>query len=616
LRHNETMIRFGLACLFAAFSLPAWAGHAYSLWGDIKYPAGFAYFDYVNPAAPKGGELVAVSNLRVSTFDKYNPFTIRGTAPAYLDTLLFESLLAGAMDEPGTGYGLLAEDVVVAQDGMSVVFKLRAAAKFHNGKSVLAADVKHSYEVLTSKFVRPAYRTLLEDVAGVDLLDERTVRFNFKKKNRELPLTVGALPIFSRDWGLEKDGKRKPFDQIVMDIPIGSGAYKVGPVNFGKDISYVRDASYWGKDINVNRGAHNFDKITIKIYKDNTARLEGLKAGEFDFMQSYSASEWVRRVNGKRFDQGLLTKQAFKHNLPAGFQSYVLNTRKPKLQDVRVREALGLALDFNWLNARLAYQQFVRINGLFGNTDCHATGLPDEAQMKLLEPWRSKIPTAAFGPMTQPPNSSAKEPDPAELRDNLKRAVALLKQAGWEIRDGVMKNAKGEALVLEFLDSSEGGLRSHASLFRNLKRIGVEIKPRIVDFALYQTRLQTFDYDIIVIAFPGTQNPGQEYAEIFGSKEADAAGGQNYPGLKNPAVDDLISKMIAAQTKAELLPACRALERVIAHSHVLIPQWTSSQHNLAYAGKKLSFKEPMPPYAKADSWLIDTWWAKPAAESK
>ncbi|MBS7806956.1 extracellular solute-binding protein [Variovorax sp. PCZ-1] len=607
------MIRFGLACLFAAFSLPAAAGHAYSLWGDIKYPSGFTHFDYVNPNAPKGGELVAVSNLRVSTFDKYNPFTIRGTAPAYLDALLFESLLAGAMDEPGTGYGLLAEDVTVAPDGLSAVFKLRTAAKFHNGKPVLALDVKHSFEVLTSKFVRPAYRSLLEDVSGVDVLDERTVRFNFKKKNRELPLTVGGIPIFSRDWGLEKDGKRKPFDQVVMDIPIGSGAYKIGKVNFGKDITYERDTGYWGKDINVNRGSHNFDKITIKIYKDNTARLEGLKAGEFDFMQSHSASEWVRRVNGKRFDQGLLTKREFKHNLPTGFQSYVLNTRKPKLQDVRVREAISLALDFNWLNARLAYHQLERVNGLFGNTDCHAKGLPDEAQLKLLEPWRSKIPPSAFGLMTQPANSGAKEPNPAELRANLKRAVALLKEAGWEVKDGVMRNAKGEPLALEYLDSSEGGLRSHTTLFRNLERIGIQIKPRIVDFALYQNRLQKFDYDFITLAYPGTQNPGQEYVEMFGSKEADTPSGQNYTGMKNPAVDELISKMVSAQSKAELLPVCRALERVIAHSHVLIPQWTSGQHNLAYAGRKLAFKEPMPPYAKADAWLIDTWWAKPAS---
>ncbi len=612
MRHNETMIRFGLACLLAVCSLPTWAGHAYSLWGDIKYPAGFAHFDYVNPAAPKGGELVAVSNLRVSTFDKYNPFTIRGTAPAYLDTLLFESLLVGAMDEPGTGYGLLAEDVSVAADGLSVVFKLRTAAKFHNGKPVLALDVKHSYEVLTSKFVRPAYRTLLEDVAGVDVLDERTVRFNFKKKNRELPLTVGAIPIFSRDWGVDKDGKRKPFDQVVMEAPIGSGAYKIGLVIFGKDITYQRDPNYWGKDLNVNRGQNNFDKITIKIYKDSTARLEGLKAGEFDFMQFYSAGDWARRVNGKRFDDGRLKKGEFKHRQPTGYQSYIFNTRKPQFQDVRVRQAVGMAMDFNWMSRQMFYGIYQRVNGLFGNTDCQATGVPSVQELALLEPWRGKIPAAAFGAMTVPPNTDGQD----KLRENLRQAMALLKDAGYTVQNSKMKNAKGEPLVIELLDSSEAGSRTHSAMVRNLAKIGIEMRMRVVDFALYQTRIQKFDYDMIIIAFQGTHTPGQEYAEIFGSKSADTPDSANYAGMKNPAVDDLVSKMVNAQTKAELLPACKALERVIAHSHIFIPQWSSTQHNVAYAAQKLSYKEAMPPYAKADAWLLGTWWAKSAEAGK
>ncbi len=606
------MIRFGLACLLIFVAPLGWAGHAYSLWGDIKYPASFAHFDYVNPNAPKGGELVAVSNLRVSTFDKYNPFTIRGTAPAYLDTLLFESLLTGALDEPGTGYGLLAEDVSVAADGMSAVFKLRAAAKFHNGKPVLAADVKHSYEILSSKFVRPAYRTLLEDVAGVDALDERTVRFNFKKKNRELPLTVGGIPIFSRDWGLGKDGKRTPFDQIITEMPIGSGAYKVGPVNFGKDITYVRDAAYWGKDVNVNRGNHNFDRITIKIYKDNTARLEGLKAGEFDFMQFYSAGDWARRVSGKRFDDGRLKKGEFKHKQPTGYQSYIFNTRLDKFKDVRVREAIGMAMDFNWMSRQMFYGLYTRVNGLFGNTDCQATGSPSAQELALLEPWRSAIPAAAFGAMTNPPNTDGQD----RLRENLRKAIGLLKEAGYTVQDGKMKNAKGEALVIELLDSSEAGSRTHSAMVRNLAKIGIEMRMRIVDFALYQTRVQKFDYEMVIMAFQGTHTPGQEYVELFGSKAADTQDSGNYAGLKNPAVDDLLAKMLAAQTKAELLPACKALERVIAHSHIFIPQWSATQHNVAYAAQKLGYREPMPPYAKADSWLIDTWWAKPAGGEK
>ncbi len=311
-----------------------------------------------------------------------------------------------------------------------------------------------------------------------------------------------------------------------------------------------------------------------------------------------------------------MTKRAFKHSLPTGFQSYVINLRREKFKDVRVREALGLALDFDWLNARLAYYQLERVNGLFGNTDCRAKGTPTPEELALMASFRDQIPAAAFGPMTTPSNSTGKEPSAEGLRDSLKKAAALLKEAGWSVRNGGLKNGKGEPFTFEFLDSSEAGLRSHTALFRNLQKLGIEVKPRIVDFALYQNKVQKYDYDMIVIAYPGTQNPGQEYAEIFGSKEADTEGGQNYPGMKSKAVDTLVEKMIGAQSKAQLLPACRALERVVAHSHVLIPQWTSAQHNLAYAGKKLAFKDPMPPYAKADSWLLDTWWAKPAVEGK
>src|SRR3989339_868747 len=305
-----------LICL--SWVSPLWAAHGYALWGDLKYPANFSHFDYVNPAAPKGGELRLVSNLRVSTFDKYNPFTIKGSAPAYLSDLLFDTLLAGSLDETGSGYGLLAQDVAVAADGLSATFTLRPEARFHNGAPVLAADVKHSFDALMGPFTSPAYKTILVDVAGLDVLNERTVRYRFKKPNRELPLTVGSLPVFSRAWGAEA-GRPKPFDQIVTDIPVGSGPYKIGPVRFGKDITYVRDANYWAKGLNVRRGTANFDRITVKIYKDGTARLEALKAGEFDVMRFFSAGDWARRVNGKRFDSGELVKAEFTHRLPTGF---------------------------------------------------------------------------------------------------------------------------------------------------------------------------------------------------------------------------------------------------------------------------------------------------------
>ncbi|MFC7461013.1 extracellular solute-binding protein [Hydrogenophaga defluvii] len=594
------MRRLLLSCLLALAS-PVWAAHGYALWGDLKYGPGFSHFDYVNPQAPKGGEIRLVSNLRTSTFDKYNPFTIKGSAPAYLSGLMFESLLIGALDETASGYGLLAEDVAVAPDGMSATFKLRPQARFHNGKPVLAQDVKHSYDTLIGPHVSPAYKTLLADVVGLDVLDERTVRYRFKQPNRELPLTVGGLPVFSRDWG-----GGKSFDQVVTDVPIGSGPYKIGPVRFGKDITYLRDPQHWARDLNVRRGSANFDRITVKIYKDNTARLEALKAGEFDLMRFFSAGDWARRVNGRRFDSGELVKGEFKHQLPSGFQSYVLNTRRPLLQDVRVREALGLAMDYEWMNRQLFYNAYQRVNGLFGNTACAASGVPGADELALLEPWRKQLPPSVFGPMALPPRTDGD----SSLRANLRRAKALLADAGWTVQGGVLKNAQGQAMTLEYLDSSEGGIRTVTPWIRNLEKLGVTLRYRAVDFALYQQRVQTFDFDIVGVGFPGTHNPGQEYADIFGSQAAKTPDSGNYAGVSSPAVDDLIARMVGAKTKAELLPACRALERVITHSHYLIPQWTAGTHRMAYNQRRLAKPDVVPPYFQGEAWAIDTWWSR------
>ena len=598
-------MRVLLGFLLAACAPVTWAAHGYALWGDMKYPPGFTHFDYVNPDAPKGGEIRLVSNLRLSTFDKYNPFTIRGAAPAYLSQLMFDSLLAGSLDEEGAGYGLLAEDVAVAPDGLSATFKLRKNARFHNGDPVLAQDVKHSYDTLIGPHTSPAYKTLLVDVAGVDVVDDRTVRYRFRQANRELPLTVGGLPVFSRKWG-----QGKPFNEVVMEPPIGSGPYKIGPVKFGKDITYVRDTDYWAKDLNVRRGTGNFDRINVKIYKDNTARLEALKAGEFDLMAFYSAGDWARRVNGKRFDTGELVKGEFQHKLPTGFQSYVLNTRRPLLQDVRVRQALGLAVDYEWMNRQMFYNSYQRVRGLFGNTSCAATGTPSAEELALMEPWRGKIPDAAFGPAAEPPRTDRPH-DPAVggLRENLRRAQKLLADAGWTVQNGTLRNAQGQPFVLEYLDSNEGGARVVTPWMRNLEKLGVTLRFRPVDFALYQQRLQKFDFDVTTIAYAGTANPGQEYADLFGSQAADTEDSGNLAGVKSPAVDALLDRMVSAKTKPDYLAACRALERVITHSHVFIPQWYSGTHRMAYNAWRLERPTVTPPYFRGETWAIDTWWA-------
>ena len=591
------------AALVCGLCWPVWAAHGYALWGELKYPPGFAHFAYVNPQAPKGGELRLVSNQRTSTFDKYNPFTVRGSAPAYLSGLLFDTLLVGAMDETAAAYGLLAEDVQVAPDRLSATFRLRREARFHHGKPVLAADVKHSYDTLVGPHTSPAWKTLLADVAGVDALDDRTVRFRFKVPNRELPLTVGGLPVFSRDWGAGK-----PFDQVVMDMPIGSGPYRIGPVKFGKDITYVRDTGYWAQHVPVRKGTGNFDRITVKIYKDNTARLEGLKAAEFDLMRFFSAGDWARRVKGKRFDSGELLKGEFTHRLPSGFQSYVLNTRRPLLQDIWVRQALGLALDYEWMNRQMFYNSYQRVSGLFGNTDCAAAGTPDADQLALLQPWSRALPAAVLGPAYVPPRTDS---DPNGLRNNLRRAQALLAEAGWTYRDGALRNAQGQAFELEYLDSNEVGARVVAPWERNLNKLGIRLRFRPVDFALYQQRLREFDFDIITLAFQGTHNPGAEYADLFGSAAAATPDSGNFTGTANPAVDALITAMVQASERRDFLAACRALDRAISHSHVLIPQWFGPSHRLAYNAWRLERPTTMPPYASGEDWAIATWWASP-----
>jgi len=605
MRFFRVSCSFLLAFTALAGNGPAWAAHGYALWGDLKYPSDFSNFDYVNPAAPKGGELRLVSNLRSSTFDKYNPFTIKGSAPAYLSDLMFDALLAGPLDETASGYGLLAQDVSVAADGMSVTFVLRPEARFHNGEPVLAADVKHSYDMLMGPYTSPAYKTLLEDVAGIDILSELSLRYRFKKPNRELPLTVGGLPVFSRSWGLE-GGKPKRFDAVVMDIPIGSGPYRVGPVRFGKDITYVRDPAYWAKDLNVRRGMGNFDRITVKIYKDNTAKLEALKAGEFDLMRFFSAGDWARRVTGKKFDSGELVKGEFKHRLPSGFQSYVINTRRDKFKDVRVREALGLAIDYEWMNRQMFYGAYQRVTGLFGNTDCQASGLPGPQELSILEPWRNQIAPAALNAMFAPPRTDGA----GSLRDNLRRARDLLGQAGWTVQDGVLRNQKGEAMVIEYLDSNEGGARVVAPWARSLEKLGIKLNYRAVDFALYQQRLSKFEFDIISLAYGGTHSPGQEYADMFGSKAALTEDSGNMAGVSSPAVDAIIARMTSAKTKADLLPACRALDRVISHSHYLIPQWTATTHRMAFNDRRLGRPALVPPYSSGEGWVINTWWAR------
>ena len=591
---------------------PAWSAHAYAQFGDIRYPAGFAHFDYVNPNAPKGGEISLVPPTRLSNFDKYNPFTLKGSAPPGLIGLVFETLLTGTLDEPTTAYGLLADDVTVAPDRLSVVFRLNPAGRFTNGDPVLAADVKHAFDRLVSQESAPQYRTIFGEVRGATVLDDRTVRFDFKRVNAELPLIVGGMPVFSRKWGLE-NGKPKPLDQIITDTPIGSGPYRIGKVNFGRDISYERDPGYWAKDLNVRRGLFNFDRITYKIYKDNTAQLEAFKAGEFDYIQAFIAREWARAYTGRAFDSGQLIKKELKHGNAGDFQGFQFNTRREKFKDPRVREAIGLAMDFEWLNRQLFYNAYTRVRGFFVASDFEATGKPGADELALLEPLRSQLPPEVFTQdVPQPPATSLDPASGRTLRDNLRRARTLLAQAGWTYRDGALRNAKGEAFTIEFLDNSGSMGRVVTPFAKNLEKLGFAVNYKVIDFAILQKRLDVFDFEVISSRAVGSEAPGTELLERFGSKAADIEGSSNVIGIRSPAVDALLEKVISAQTRPELVARVRALDRVLRFGHYVVPHWYGGVHRVAWRAGRFEQPAVTPRYYQPESWITSTWWATAA----
>lgn len=601
-----------LVCLLFLSCGPARAAHAYAQFGDVKYPAGFSHFEYVRPDAPKGGEMALVAPTRISNFDKYNPFTLKGIAPPGLSSLVFESLLTGTLDEPTTAYGLLAEDVSVAVDGLSATFRLHPRARFHDGQPVLAADVKHSFDRLTSKEAAPQFRTLFGEVRQAVVLDERAIRFDFKRVNAELPLIVGGMPVFSRRWGTQ-DGQPKPLDRIVTDPPIGSGPYRIGRVAFGRDISYDRDPDYWARDLGVRRGMYNFDRITYRVYKDNTAQLEAFKAGEFDFIQAFIAREWARAYTGRAFDRGELIKRELKHGNAGDFQGFLFNTRREKFRDPRVREAIGLAMDFEWMNRQLFYNAYTRVRGYFVASDFEAKGRPGAEELALLEPLRAKLPAAVFTQdVPQPPLTSLDPASGHTLRDNLRRARALLSQAGWTFRDGALRNAKGEAFSLEFLDNSGSMGRVVTPYARNLEKLGFQVHYKVIDFAILQKRMDVFDFEIISNRTVGSEAPGTELLERFGSRAAATEGSANVVGVRDPAVDALLEHVISARSRAQLVPAVQALDRVLRHGHYAVPHWYSGAYRMSWRAGKFEQPDLTPRYYQPETWATGVWWATAA----
>lgn len=591
------MIKTLLSCLLLLATLPALAAHGLAVGYAPRYGPDFRHFAYVNPAAPKGGSLTLGG---AGSFDTLNPFLLKGD-PVTGTTLVFETLLESSWDEPLSAYGLLADDVQVAQDGLSVTFRINSRARFSDGQPVDAAAVAASYRALTGPLAKPHYRFYYGDVKGVTVLDRLRLRFDFRQPNRELPLILGQMPVFSPRWG-----GGKPLDKISLDPLLGSGPYLLERFELGKSVRYRRDPNYWGAHLPVRRGQFNFDTVTWRYYKDHTISLEAFKAGEYDLIHEFSAKQWATAYKGPRFDDGRIVKGTPVDASPAGMQGFGFNLRRPLFQDIRVRRALGLALDFEWSNRMLFYGQYTRSTSYFSNSEMQARGPAQGAELALLEPYRARLPAAVFAAPEPPPSTAP----PSSLRQNLRQARELLRQAGWVYRDGALRNQRGEIMRMELLLHSKSFERIAAPWARNLQKLGVQLEYRVVDASLYQKRLQRFDFDITVISFGASISPGNELLGYFDSRAAASEDSQNVLGIADPVIDALLQKVIQAPDRNALIQACRALDRVLLAGHYLVPNWHIGYHRLAWWNR---FAQPgtTPLYYVPSVWALQTWWARP-----
>ncbi len=586
-----------LICSKSALAVPA-MGMGY----EPKYPADFKYFDYVNPEAKRGGELV-LSGL--GTFDSLNPFLLKGISADGLGLLVFETLLEKSLDEPFSMYGLIADDFELADDGLSVTFHINQKARFSNGNSIKAEDVKYSFDTLMSKDAHPQFRIYYQDVDSVTVVDDLTVRFDFKRKNRELHMIIGEISIFSKDWLAGGD-----FSETDDVVPIASGPYVVDEYQRGKYIRYKRNPDYWATDLPVHKGMYNFDRVTYKYYKDSTIALEAFKAGEFDFFFENYSKRWARSHEGPKYDSGEILKTELKHSNNAGMQGFAINTRRDRFKDVRVRRALSLAYDFAWANNHLFYNQYVRCDSYFSNSELAAIGVPEGNELALLNKYRDQLPNEIFTKEWHPPTTEKK----GALRENLKQARDLLEAAGWSISDGVLKNKKGEVFTVDVLLVQKGFDRILAPYARNLKKLGIEMNYRTVDSSLYKRRIDNYDFDMVVTSFSASMSPGNELKNRFHSQAVNTKGSSNLPGIADSVVDALIERVVNAEDRAQLLVASRALDRVLLFGEYLVPNWYIDKHRIAYRNI-FAYPETLPLYYDPITLLVKTWWVNSEVEN-
>jgi len=585
-------------CILVLCPSVLFAAHGISIDGKLKYPADFTHFDYVSEKALKGGKLLLHDN---GSFDKMNPFTLKGTPPFGLEMFVFESLTTGSLDEPFAGYGLIAEDIELAEDKMSVTFTINSKAKFSDGSNVTPEDVAFSLETLKSDKVHPFYPYYYQDIKEAVILDAKRVQFVFAKPNRELHMIAGQIPVMSKAFYKEHSFMEDDSGKHLTP-PMGSGPYIVSDVKQGRSISYTRNPDYWAAEHPARKGMYNFDSIVINYYKDQIVAVEAFKAGEFDFMMVNIAKQWVRDMRGKGFSDGTLLKERFPHHNNAGMQGFLMNTRREIFKDVRVREALGLAFDFEWTNKSLFYNQYMRSSSFFSNSYLAAAGLPVGLELSYLESFRKSLPPDVFNTPLKAPDTTGK----GGIRRNLRKAKKLLADAGWTVQDGILKNNGGKSFSFEILLVSPSFERVMAPYVANLKKLGITVDYRTIDPALYTDRVQNFDYDMIVHVYGQSLSPGNEQKNFWHSESANHKGSKNLAGISDPVVDNLVEKIVYAKTQQELAAACKALDRVLWYGYYLVPNWYLNVHRLAFH-KKFARPDTLPLYYNHYQLLM-TWW--------
>ena len=590
------MKQFLFLVLFLCIALPAAAAqssHALAMNGEPKYGADFTHFDYVFPGAPKGG---TVRMAATGTFDSFNPFIVKGNSADGLG-LLFDTLTEQSLDEPFTEYGLLAERIELAPDRSSMTFHLRKEGRFHDGSPVTASDVAFTFKILVEQG-NPHYAQYYADVERVEVVDAQTVTFVFKPgSSQELPLILGQLPVLS-----EASWKGRDFSASSLDIPVGSGPYRIGEFKAGQRLTFVRDPDYWGRDLPVNTGRHNFDSIIYDYYRDLTVTLEAFKAGEYDFRQEYNSKQWATGYTGPAVNAGLIRTENIPHKLAQGMQAFVFNSRRAIFADPLVRQALNFAFDFEWSNKNLFYGQYARSTSFFSNSDMASSGLPSQEERALLEPLG--VPGDVYTREISLPVTDGS----GNIRENLRVAADLLRQGGWSVEGGKLVK-DGQPFVFEMLLVQPDFERVVLPFQRNLARLGITMNVRMVDTSQYLERLRGFDFDMIVSSFPQSLSPGNEQRSFWHSASADMPGSRNYCGIKSPAIDTLVDLVIAAPDREALILRCKALDRALLWGWYVIPHWHATSWRVAYWDK---FGRP----DKLADYGLDfqSWWIDPDKE--